>query len=93
MGDLFMEERENHSLSLLNREDMKLSGIKDVDSFNETEIIAVTAYGDLSIRGDMLHVEELNLDTGDMKISGKVDALVYTDTKKGSGIFKRLFGG
>lgn len=88
-----MEEKENHSMSLLNRESLILTGINDVDSFNEAEITAFTSYGDLTVRGDMLHVEELNLETGEMKITGKITVLLYADKTSGTSVFKRLFGG
>lgn len=84
-------ERKSHSLSLENRESLSLTGVKDVDSFNEEEINAKTDYGGLLIKGSSLHVEVLDLDTGALKISGKIVALVYnekTDSKTG---FRRFF--
>lgn len=90
-----MEEKAkgSHTLSLTNRESLSLGGITDVDSFNEEEITAYTAYGDLTIKGEMLHVEALNLECGEMQISGKVTALVYSEPRAGVSVFKRLFRG
>lgn len=71
--------RINHSLHLENRESLSLTGVKDVDSFNEEEICAKTDYGELSIKGNELHVEVLDLESGELKISGKIIALIYND--------------
>lgn len=94
-GDFFMEEKAkgNHTLTLTNRESLSLGGITDVDSFNEEEITAFTACGDLTVKGEMLHVEALNLECGEMQISGKVTALIYSESGPGLSVFKRLFRG
>ena len=52
----------NHLLTLENREHLTLTGISDVDSFNEEEIIAISPCGELTIKGELLHIEELNLE-------------------------------
>lgn len=90
-----MEEKVkgNHTLSLTNRECLSMGGITEVAAFNEDEITACTSCGDLTIKGEMLHVEELNLECGEMKISGKITALIYSESSSGLPFFKRLFGG
>lgn len=81
-----------HSLDLDNRQMLKITGVTDVDSFDEETINAYTDYGLLTISGENLHIEELNLDSGDLNLKGNVVALVYSEkTKKSSNIFKRLF--
>ena len=54
----------SHALTLENREHLSLSGISDVDSFNEEEIVAICSCGELTIKGELLHIEELNLENG-----------------------------
>ena len=66
----------NHLLTLENREHLTLTGISDVDSFNEEEIIAISPCGELTIKGELLHIEELNLEAGTVSVSGKVTSLV-----------------
>ena len=51
----------NHLLTLENREHLTLTGISDVDSFNEEEIIAISPCGELTIKGELLHIEEVSL--------------------------------
>ncbi|MBR3150091.1 MAG: sporulation protein YabP [Eubacterium sp.] len=83
--------RKKHTLFVTNREAAEISGVTDVDSFNEEEIRAVTDYGELLIKGTSLQVEALDLETGELKISGSVTALVYTDKKISKSKLGRLF--
>ena len=82
-----------HKLSLMDREKLNLTGVSDVDSFNEQQILAVVPSGELTIRGEMLHIEELNLDSGVMAVSGKIVSLTYSEKFSSSSMLKRLFGG
>lgn len=88
-----MEGASEHTLTLTNRERLTLTGVSDVDSFNEEEVSAVCSCGQLSIRGELLHIEELNLDSGVLTVSGKIFSLSYTEKFTSSSLLKRLFGG
>lgn len=88
-----MENATEHTLNLTNRETLSLTGISDVDSFNEEEILAVCSCGELAIKGDMLHIEELNLENGILTVSGKIVSLTYSEKFSSSSLLKRLFGG
>ncbi|MGN1421219.1 MAG: sporulation protein YabP [Eubacterium sp.] len=88
-----MENATEHTLNLTNRETLSLTGISDVDSFNEEEILAVCSCGELSIKGDMLHIEELNLENGILTVSGKIVSLTYSEKFSSTSLLKRLFGG
>lgn len=81
-----------HSLYLENRSGLKLTGVTDVDSFDEENVIAYTDYGCLTVSGSNLHVEELKLESGLLEVTGEVVALVYSSkTEKSKNIFKRIF--
>lgn len=84
-------DKKKHTLFLENREHLELSGINDVTAFNEEEIVAVCDWGDLMIKGAGLHVEVLDLETGELKITGKVTALLYNERIQSKGFFKRVF--
>lgn len=88
-----MENSAEHTLSLTNRESLTLTGISDVDSFNEEQIEAICSCGELSIKGELLHIEELNLDTGILTVSGKITTLSYSEKFTSTSLIKRLFGG
>ena len=83
--------RTKHTLTLENREVMSVTGIKDVGAFNEEEICASSDCGEIIIKGNSLHVDELNLDTGILKVSGKIGAFVYNDKVAGKGFWGKVF--
>ncbi|MCM1115161.1 MAG: sporulation protein YabP [Clostridium sp.] len=82
-----------HTVSVVDRRRLSLTGITDVDEFNEQEILAVCDLGELSIKGELLHIEELSLETGQLSISGKITSLTYSEKLNSTSLFKRLFGG
>lgn len=88
-----MENASEHILTLENRNKLSLTGISDVDSYNDQEIIAVCSCGELTIKGDMLHIEELNLESGVLTVSGKIVSLIYSEKFTSASLLKRLFGG
>ena len=83
-----------HNLILENRKKLSVSGIEEVESFNEEEIVLRTSHhGVLVIKGTDLHINKLNVDSGDVKISGEVSTLDYIDESlkaKGPGFFAKL---
>ncbi len=84
--------KRTHSLKLENRNGLKLTGVTDVDSFNDESVVAYTDYGSLSISGEGLNVKELNLANGTLEVEGEIAALVYSSRiSKEKGFFKRLF--
>lgn len=81
-----------HCVSMENRGKLLLTGINDVDSFDEQNITVITDMGELSVRGSGLHIEKLSTDTGEMSVEGKIDALIYTDDEpQQNGFFSRVF--
>lgn len=83
-----------HNLILESRKKLTLSGIEDVDSFDEESIVLLTDTGTLSIRGEGLHINKLSVETGEVSIEGHVDSLVYSDGRGGKekgGFLARLF--
>ncbi len=92
-----MEERNNkkHSLNLVEREKLVLSGVKEVFSFDEQLIELETSRGYLDIRGENLHIIKMNVDEGDVAIEGIVSEITYHESagigkKKGS-VMSKLF--
>jgi len=83
-----------HNLILENRKKLSVSGIEEVESFNEEEIILRTGqHGVLVIKGSGLHINRLNVDTGDVSIAGTVASMDYIEESlksKGPGILARL---
>ena len=83
-----------HHIILEGREELSVSGVEEVESFDENTIIMVTGKGTLVVRGEELHIEKLSLDGGDLRVEGLVDSLTYEDEARGKGgLFARLLGG
>ena len=82
-----------HHLILEDRENLTVSGVEEVESFDETTIVMYTAQGTLIVRGEGLHIEKLSLDGGDLKVEGMVESLTYEESRRNKGgFFARLLG-
>ncbi len=93
-----MEEKKksiSHSLYLEERKHGRITGVSDVKSFDEKLIILSVQCGIITIKGENLHVEQLNLEQGQVELTGQIDSLVYTEEKslgkQGESLLSRLF--
>ncbi len=93
-----MEEKTGagrHRLLVLDRRTGSLTGVKDVVSFDENQVVLDTDLGLLTIKGKDLHVSRLTLEKGELDMEGTVDSLVYSSNdsyrKSGESLFNRLF--
>ncbi|MBR3668270.1 MAG: sporulation protein YabP [Ruminococcus sp.] len=68
-----------HDVIMENRSRLSLTGITDVDSFNEKEIALFTHLGELTIRGSSLHINEMSVENGKLTVEGDISALIYGD--------------
>jgi len=80
-----------HSISLESREKLTVTGVMDVESFDENLIVLDTVRGVLLVRGQDLHLQLLSLEGGQAVVDGLVDSLSYEEERKG-GLFGRLLG-
>ena len=80
-----------HSIHIDNRELLTATGVKRVDFFSDELITAQTDLGQLNIKGEGLHIDSLNSDTGDMLVKGRVGAVSYTESSPALSFFGRLF--
>lgn len=67
----------NQNIVIEDRNKMTISGVELVDSFNESTIILTTVKGGISIKGENLNINKLNLDDGSVKITGLINSLIY----------------
>ena len=82
-----------HRLELIGREHLVISGVEDVERFDENGIIMTTSAGTLVVTGEELHIGKLSLDGGELHVDGRVDSVSYEDGgREGGGLFRRLFG-
>lgn len=75
-------EKHEQGIILENRKNLSISGITDVDSFDEKSIILYTQLGELTIQGRELHIDSMSVETGNMTITGDIWAMIYGDKDK-----------
>lgn len=82
-----------HRLELSGREKLIVSGVQDVERFDEGGIVMTTSSGTLVVTGSALHIGRLSLDGGELRVDGRIDSISYEDdTREQGGFFSRLFG-
>lgn len=86
------KSEEEQKLVLINREKMHLSGVENVESFSDKEIVLITNMGKLTIKGEGLNINQLNVETKDFSMEGYVVSLIYSKyVKKDKGFIERIF--
>lgn len=86
-------QKQNHNVIMEDRKCLTVSGITDVDSFDEKTICLYTTLGEMVIQGKDLHIDSMSVETGDMVINGDIWSIVYGDKdRKGPlSVLGRLF--
>jgi len=86
-----------HEVTIVNREQMTIRGVLRVDSFDDQEVVLDTDLGTMTVRGEDLHIKQLDLDQGSFVVDGLITSLQYAaggrvrgGKTKGRGILDRL---
>ena len=69
----------NHGLSISERKNIVVTGVKKIESFDNEEFALDTTLGFLIIKGSSLEIIKLDTYQGNVSIKGRVDALSYLD--------------
>lgn len=100
---MIIEEKRNNAnssnvgvlqnLILENREKLSVTGVNDVLSFDDQVVIIETELGLLTVKGENLKINKLNIDTSEVIVEGRIDNLSYSEhqTKSEGGIFGKIF--
>ena len=91
--ELQVEVELSQRIDLTGRERLTVTGVEDVERFDELSVVMRTAAGVLVVTGEDLHIGKLSLDGGELLVEGHIDGLNYEDApvRKGS-FFSRLLG-
>ena len=85
-----------HKLTMVNRSSCTITGLQDVVSFDENQIVLDTDMGLLTMKGKDLHVSRLTLEKGEVDVDGRIDSLTYSENisagNRVGSLFARLFG-
>ncbi len=91
-ADITQPHMRAHSIHIDERARMSVTGVSDVESFNEQEVCLSTLAGLLHVDGSGLHITKLNLDEGQIIIEGQLIALEYDEApQQRPGFFSRMF--
>ena len=84
-----------HRVVLEDRSRLTVSGVEEVERFDENTVVLSTAQGGLEIQGEGLHIETLSLDGGELTVVGTIQSLCYEDETPAvsGGLLRRLLGG
>lgn len=85
--------QQDHYLKINNRKNLEITGVKEVDSFDNEEFLLETVMGYLIIRGQNLQLKNLDVGEGLVTIKGKVYEMSYVDEQqqgKAKGFFSKL---
>ncbi len=90
-----MEDKKfkEQNIVIQNREKTVVTGVDDILSFDDELVIVQTDLGLLTIKGEDLKMNKLNLDNNELIIEGKTSAIAYSDAtqNKKQGIMNKLF--
>ena len=81
----------NHTLMLDARGKLMLTGAEDVSGFNEGTVSVLASCGRLIIKGERLHIDKLNLESGEVSIDGKINAMQYIGNDNSRSRLSKLF--
>ncbi len=76
-----MEEKK-HSVHLESGSLLNLTGIREIKSFQETAAEFDTWAGLLQITGEQMHMERLDLDSGEVELKGRIISLYYPEERE-----------
>ena len=79
MEEIKRLEKRPHRVTIEGRERLSVTSVEDMDSFNENEVIFLTGVGMMTVTGEDLHINKLNLEDGTIVIDGIIESLDYAD--------------
>ena len=80
-----------HNIIMENREKISISGVNKTENFDDKIIVLNTQMGQLTIKGENLHISKMDIDTGDVSVSGKIYGLIYNESSNSNSLIKRIF--
>lgn len=82
------------NLILESREKLNVSGALDVLSFDDQIVIVETHLGMLTIKGEDLRINKLNIESEEVIIEGNISSMAYSDKgfdKKDNSFLSKIF--
>jgi len=90
-----LENTFNHGISISERKNIIITGVKKIESFDNEEFFMETTLGFLVIKGEELEIIKLDTYQGNVSIKGRIDSMAYIDSgskkDKESSLITKLF--
>lgn len=92
-----MEEKRNteiiHKLTVTDREKLFITGVEDVESFDDDIMVVYTTDGVMTVKGAGFKISRLNVEDGELEAEGDIDSISYADGHKNDrgGFFGKIF--
>lgn len=83
-----------HNITMENRAKLNITGVREVESFDDNNIILDTEAGGMIIKGSSLHINKLNVEDGNLLIEGFIISCTYTEkteAKRTGSFFSNIF--
>ena len=71
-----------HSISVIDRNIVNISGVNKVENFDKQEFLLETVMGFLNIKGEMLEMIKLDTIEGNVSIKGNISSIIYYENIK-----------
>ena len=85
----------NHSITITERKNLSITGVKKIESFDDEEFLMETNMGFIVIKGESLEIVKLDTYQGNVSIKGTINSLSYMENKNTKGkeesVFNKLF--
>lgn len=83
-----------HELKMVDRNQIVLTGIIKIDSFDDEEFLMESTLGNILLKGANLEIIKIDTHDGNVKIKGTINSIAYIDEKhknKEEGFLTKLF--
>ena len=82
----------SHSFILKERKNLIITGVRDVESFDEGSLIVYTDMGEILIKGEKIKVDNFSSETGELSANGVFQSAYYSERQEQKNSFiSRLF--
>lgn len=86
-----MHDNNQHNIIMEGRNILTISGVTEIDCFDLNNVVAHTCMGELTIKGNNLHINNLNVETGELNMQGEIVALFYNVSKDKNSFLSKIF--
>lgn len=83
------ENKKEHSVTMLNRAKISMTGIEKVVNSSPTQLNVISSEGALTILGKELKIEQFSVSDGTLELTGSLDSVKYMAAK--TPVLKRIF--